>query len=575
MRPQFAGHVPLTFFHSFSSLPRGSIARIRPRIDSSWLHTSSPILDRGLDFKVYNRQFGRDNASIDSPRPYSTQIPSHPDSNRKHIAVLGGGISGLSTAYYITRMLPEAKVTLYEGSERLGGWLQRRSDQMGQVPCIEDLKLEDSMILIPKTSPGATNRFIYYPDHLVKMPGPGQNIFSMMGALLTEPVFGGIFNVVRSVVHEHSALPRPSSLQDESIGSFIERRFNSPIFAQNLASAVAHGIYAGNIYELSAKSLLPVAWALESIYGGLIMGALQMKKGAHLGTSADIKLLREMHPKVRMSPKLKDVSVYGFRGGIGTLSKALEKRLKGNSNVAFKMGQMVRGVEYDAAGEGVRIKTSLNRLPATYNTCISTLPLRYLSTIVPSNTLPSLSTLHSVTVMVVNLYFASPNLLPPSGGFGYLLPSSIPHTQNPERALGVIFDSSTFALLPSQGTSLTVMLGGHWWDSFTSYPTDSEGASMAKAVLKRHLGISEEPTHINVTLQKDCIPQYKVGYSATMEKANWEVRREFKGKLSVVGNAVNGVGVNDCVRGAREVVLAMKEGRDVTGLEGFGEVKLH
>lgn len=41
-----------------------------------------------------------------------------------NIAVLGGGITGLSTAYYLSREFPNAKITLYEGSERLGGWLR-------------------------------------------------------------------------------------------------------------------------------------------------------------------------------------------------------------------------------------------------------------------------------------------------------------------------------------------------------------------------------------------------------------------------------------------------------------------
>lgn len=39
------------------------------------------------------------------------------------IAVLGGGLTGLSTAWYLTRLLPQVKITLYEASNRLGGWI--------------------------------------------------------------------------------------------------------------------------------------------------------------------------------------------------------------------------------------------------------------------------------------------------------------------------------------------------------------------------------------------------------------------------------------------------------------------
>lgn len=47
------------------------------------------------------------------------------------VAVLGGGITGLATAYYLTQMAPHLKVTLYEGSDRLGGWLRTKYIEVG------------------------------------------------------------------------------------------------------------------------------------------------------------------------------------------------------------------------------------------------------------------------------------------------------------------------------------------------------------------------------------------------------------------------------------------------------------
>jgi oxygen-dependent protoporphyrinogen oxidase len=42
-----------------------------------------------------------------------------------NIAVIGGGLTGLSTAYYLAKKLPSTtKITLYEGSDRLGGWIK-------------------------------------------------------------------------------------------------------------------------------------------------------------------------------------------------------------------------------------------------------------------------------------------------------------------------------------------------------------------------------------------------------------------------------------------------------------------
>lgn len=49
----------------------------------------------------------------------------------KEVAVLGGGITGLASAWYISRELPHARITLYEGSHRLGGWLHSKQIDVG------------------------------------------------------------------------------------------------------------------------------------------------------------------------------------------------------------------------------------------------------------------------------------------------------------------------------------------------------------------------------------------------------------------------------------------------------------
>ena len=178
--------------------------------------------------------------------------------------------------------------------------------------------------------------------------------------------------------------------------------------------------------------------------------------------------------------------------------------------------------------------------------------------------------------MVVNLYFASSELLPVSG-FGYLIPRSISFTENPELALGVIFDSDierssiadageTTPVL--RGTKITVMLGGHWWNEWTSYPDEEQGARMAESVLKRHLGIEEKPVVVRVGLHKNCIPQYTVGHDERMEQASYTLKK-YEGRLRVAGNSYTGVGVNDCVRAAQDIAAGLVNGSKDTGLDRF------
>lgn len=163
-----------------------------------------------------------------------------------------------------------------------------------------------------------------------------------------------------------------------------------------------------------------------------------------------------------------------------------------------------------------------------------------------------------VTVQTVSLYFASPDLLPVQG-FGYLIPQSIPFVQNPERALGVIFDSSAIhGQDNAPGTKVTIMMGGHWWDGWTSYPTDEEALQAARNLLKRHLNITEKPVAHIVNLSKDCIPQYTVGYSDRLSNLSINISAKYKGRLKVVGNQFNGVGVNDCITGAWNIARGLR-----------------
>ncbi|PBP27086.1 protoporphyrinogen oxidase [Diplocarpon rosae] len=537
---------------------------------------SSPVAARAVGFATAHSLPGR---QAEPPR----------------IAVLGGGITGLASAHFLTRESPTAKITLYEASERLGGWLQSQLLHVGDetvlfesgprtlrphtpagyatIEMIQELGLEKEMLITRNDSVAHANRFVYYPDHLVKMPGPGQDVPDLVWRILTEPVFKGL---CWGALTEWFRDNRLKKLDDESVGSFLARRLGSEDPGDNLVSAVLHGIYAGDIYQLSMKSLMPMVWHMEGLEDTLTDANFRYgRQGLKLVSKSDVSLHNEVFPKINVSiaDALRGASVYSFKGGIGSLSVALEKSLRANPNVEFKLEAGVTSVEYDGESDGVKIQTSTTQPPTIYTKAISTLSSRTLSTLT-SAALPTLAQSPSVTVMVVNLYYTSPHILP-AHGFGYLIPRSIPFEQNPEYALGVVFDSDAVqGQDTAAGTKVTVMLGGHWWDSFSAYPDEEEATHMARAVLHRHLQITDRPAAVRVSLQKDCIPQYTVGHDKRMSVAHHDLMRAFRGKLGVAGNSYSGVGLNDCVRAARQLVLGMKRGDVVTGLEDFGRKDL-
>ncbi|KAL8762379.1 MAG: hypothetical protein Q9184_001593 [Pyrenodesmia sp. 2 TL-2023] len=530
-------------------------------------------------------------------RTYSTTTLNNVlNSDVTDVAVLGGGITGLASAYYAAQRLPDSKITLFEGSSRLGGWLRSQLVDVGNgkvvfeqgprnlrptrpngwvtLDLVESLGLEDQVIMTSKQSVAAQNRFIYYPDHLVRMPGPGSSILSTVISMLQEPVFTGLISACLLEPTKDKVLS-----VDESIGSFISRRLR-PELTDNIVSALIHGIYAGDIYQLSIRSIFPFLFHAEREKDCIAVAFLE---GLKLHWPHDAPLEAEWAKLPPVSAKIQAIresSVFTFKRGIGQLADQLETKLRELPNVDIRLETAVDQLELERTDDSEKIglvsrsrrESSNQPTKELFTHVISTISGKALHSIVrPTSSMSMLARTPAVTVMVVNLYFSNPSVLPVRG-FGYLLPRSLPFEQNPERALGVVFDSdASIGQDKIPGTKVTVMLGGHWWDDWQAYPDEEMGASMAKDILKRHLGILEKPRAVRVGLQKECIPQYIVGHHERMAQGH-EALRSFNGRLRVAGSSYTGVGLNDCVRSARNVVTGLVEGRDQdTGLGSFAK----
>jgi oxygen-dependent protoporphyrinogen oxidase len=173
-----------------------------------------------------------------------------------------------------------------------------------------------------------------------------------------------------------------------------------------------------------------------------------------------------------------------------------------------------------------------------------------------------LAAIEAVDVLVVNLFYREKGLLPVRG-FGYLVPKSVPFEENPERVLGVIFDSETAERGP--GTAVTVMMGGHWWNGNAA--AESSGVQLAQKVLKHHLNISAEPIAACSTLQRQCIPQYYVGHEERLGRIHQKLLG-LDGAIRVAGASYRGVGINDCIKSARDLISQLSN-PGATGLEMY------
>lgn len=209
------------------------------------------------------------------------------------------------------------------------------------------------MLYTFKDSPAARNRYVYYPDHLVKMPHPSAGLFNTVKTILSEPVFRGLPS---GMLKEPFQDERDSHITDESVGSFLARRVGK-VFPDKLVSAVLHGIYAGDVYQLSARSLFPLQWHLEGKHGSIIKG-LFAAPGPVPMLKRDVDLIREQNPR-DLDPKFRKnllrCSVYSFKNGIQQLVDRLTERLRQNKNITFAPSTAIKTIEKDSSTGGIKV----------------------------------------------------------------------------------------------------------------------------------------------------------------------------------------------------------------------------
>ncbi|KAI1123365.1 Protoporphyrinogen oxidase [Nemania abortiva] len=531
----------------------------------------------------------------DGPKPTDGTNSTQP----REIAVIGAGITGLTAAHYLARYAENARITIYEASDRPGGWINAdrveveddeghrghvvfhsgprmlrsgrsstKYDDLVLFDVLASLNLDDK-VRHPQAVSG--NRYLYYPDHLVKLPSRELSMDNLVGTIqsfLTEPIWSGTlpalwnyyisYNKTLNPSYRH--LPRSSAenLEDESVAQFLTRILKDDRVVKNIVSGIMHGIYGGDINKLSAKhTMLSDLWHYFD-------RPLIPSTGLSWVHSKEHYLLADMlsGPNrlkiIELAETAVDWNLFAFEDGLISLVNGLADDLKTKSNVTFRYGEPITSLKHEDGK--ILVTTPNTKQPAKYDHVICTLFSKQLAQITqPANSLPSLAETHAVTIMVVNLWYPNPNLLT-EHGFGYLIPSTTP--DNHEGVLGVLFHSdlqTDDSEMP--GTKLTVMLGGHHWDGWEHLPSEELAISMAKEAVRRQLGISEtEKVVARARLCRDCLPQHFVGHRKRMAGAHYELTSAFQGHLTVAGPSYTTVGVIPAMRAGFDAGMRVARG---------------
>ena len=444
------------------------------------------------------------------------------------VAIIGGGITGLTAAYRLRRQGVAA--TVYEASERVGGVIQttcrdgflaewgpntilETSSVVSEL--VRDLGLESQRLY---SDPAATNRYVLRNGKPISVPDSPARMF-------TSPLFSASAKL-RLLAEPFIRRAAPEA--EESVAEFVLRRLGREFLAYAINPMIG-GIYAGDPRRLSVTHAFPKLHETEQRYGSLILGQF-------LGARARRK---SKEISKQSAPK------FSFRDGLKTLIDALNREL----GAAVELRTSVQALRQTGNGWRVTGRGASGEANFEHSAVLLAAPAFKLAGISVEGTGdPSLAPLGEIVyapVASVVLGFRREDVAHPLDGFGVLVPEV-----ERRNILGAVFSSSLFPQrAPAGHVLITCYLGGMRAPELATRDTAS-AVAIAVADLRDMLGVRGEPVFVQHSIFRKAIPQYEVGFGRFRDWMN-QLEAKTPG-LFLAGHFRDGISVSDSiVSGAR------------------------
>lgn len=449
--------------------------------------------------------------------------------NVRDVIVIGGGISGLTAAWHLNR--GRVDVCLLEANDSVGGCTrtERRNgfllekgpfNVIVRDPAFEELLVALSdRVNVVSAGRAAHSRFIYRRGRLWKVP-------SNPIALATTGLLS--FSAKCRLLAGLLASSRASD-EEETIEQVARRRFGREV-TDTMISAVIAGIFAGDIRRLSLRACFPSVARVDREARSLLAYGLTTP----------------LRSKGKKKHRRRWRGLVSIEGGLGALTSAIGKEL-GDSLITGCRVESVRPVDggyevicqSDGKDRELRCRTLAIASPVAEAG-------RLLAPFVP-DAAEELNTIESSSLVVLSLGFKRGDIGHPLDGFGFL----VPHDEPDFPLMGVLWADTMFSHhAPPEHRLIRVFIGGVR-DPEAASRSDAELLALATSSLRGLLQITGEPVLVDPCRYHAAIPQYHLGHAEKVERVRAAVAA--RPGLYLIGNYLEGVSLNDCVRYAKRV----------------------
>jgi oxygen-dependent protoporphyrinogen oxidase len=465
--------------------------------------------------------------------------------NAPHVVVVGGGISGLAAAWFLTRE-HRATVTLLEASPDFGGKLRVR--EVSGVPV--DVGAEAILATRPEAvnlcrelgievTPAATTTAALYSRGRMRSLPPG--MLTGVPTDLRRLAASGIISVpgLLRIPLDH-LLPRTVLHGDVSVGDYVSTRLGAEVTAR-LVEPMLGGVYAGLSEQLSLQTTVPALYRAASSRRSALEAAASVLADGRKSTGP------------RKGPLF-----VGIEGGVGRLAQELVGALA--DRAVLQRNAVVQQIRRRASRWDVVTGDGRGR----YTTHTADAVLFATPTMITADLLrevneaaaTELAAIEYADVAVVTMAYRSSEAQHLTGS-GFLVPAVEGHTVK-----GVTYSSNKWGWVSDHartrapgGIFLLRASVGRARDPLVTQATDDELLRLAADDVAALCGLPRRPWTHEVTRWEQGLPQYNVGHRTRVAEI-----RDWLGStpgIGVCGAAYEGVGIPACIGSAHSAVSAL------------------